>query len=138
MARCPVDGGPSLAMLVLAGRAAEMLPPVPHSFTVGSQEEGGGEGGEDPSRHRCLRLTGRGTGQAEEEEEKKEDAVASCWTALFFLGMLVIFLRAPGTCSSLFGCRLWSVGFRILRLAWFSGYSYASEVVEQFLTFSYV
>ena len=51
--QCPVAGVPSLSMPVLAGRAGRagglLLPPLPHGFCVGGQEEGG-RGGE-----RCRR-----------------------------------------------------------------------------------
>ena len=59
--------------------------------------------------------------------------------AFLALGNLELLQRAPGPCSLLSGCRLWSTGFRILRLAWFDGgYSYTSEALEQFLTLSNV
>ena len=43
-ARCLVDGGPSLAVPVLAGRGAET--PLLHGCCAGGQKEGGGGGGE--------------------------------------------------------------------------------------------
>ena len=65
VARCPVDGGPTLAMPVLAGRAAEMVDFFALSFLTAQALEGK-----------------RKEEQEEKEKEKKLDELTKAWREL--------------------------------------------------------